>query len=147
VEIATSSGATGRMSLSGLRGNQRDSRSALTKAGRDQPGNNDAEHQKRQRPHRSPATTRPPQSLRMPPTQGRPSNQHRHPRPRTDHIDEAGVIALRVAGRLHHIGVPPRRLPTTATPSVHSTILDAISCIAGATIGRLSLWRSRFPAS
>jgi hypothetical protein len=51
-----------------------------------------------------------------------------HNRVRTDRIDQAGVITLRVAGRLHHIGVDRTYSGTRVLPLVqdlHVRIIDA----------------------
>ena len=62
-----------------------------------------------------------------------------HDRVRTDRIDQAGVITLRVAGRLHHIGVGRTYTGTRVLILVQDLNITIINAATGELLRQLTL--------
>jgi hypothetical protein len=62
-----------------------------------------------------------------------------HDRVRTDRVDQAGVITLRVAGRLHHIGVGRTYTGTRVLVLVQDLNIKIINAATGEPIRQLTL--------
>ena len=74
------------------------------------------------------------------PTQSRPSNPHdTHNWLRTDRVDQAGVVTLRVAGRLHHIGVGRTHTDTRVLILVQDLHVRMIHAATGELLRQLTL--------
>ena len=101
------------------------------------------------RPHRSlphratPATayTSPPQSH-----PGRTATADTHDRVRHDRIDTAGTVTLRVAGRLHHIGIGRTHARTRVLLLVHDLDIRIINAATGELLRELTLDPTGLPA-
>jgi hypothetical protein len=62
-----------------------------------------------------------------------------HDRVRTDRVDEAGSVTLRVAGRLHHIGVGRTHARTRVLILVHDLNIRIIKATTGELLRDLNL--------
>jgi hypothetical protein len=92
------------------------------------------------RPHRSmPHQATPATSYTIRPKAAPGERLDTHDRVRTDHIDQAGVITLRVAGRLHHIGVGRTYTGTRVLILVQDLNITIINTVTGELLRQLTL--------
>ena len=66
-----------------------------------------------------------------------------HHRVRHDRIDDSGVITLRVAGRLHHIGIGRTHARTHVLLPIHDLDIRVVNAITGELLRELVLDPSR----
>ena len=92
------------------------------------------------RPHRSmPHQATPATSYTIRPKAAPGERLDTHDRVRTDRIDQAGVITLRVAGRLHHIGVGRTYTGTRVLILVQDLNITIINAVTGELLRQLTL--------
>ena len=92
------------------------------------------------RPHRSmPHQATPATSYATRPKAAPGERLDTHDRVRTDRIDQAGVITLRVAGRLHHIGVGRTYTGTRVLILVQDLNITIINAATGELLRQLTL--------
>jgi hypothetical protein len=94
------------------------------------------------RPHRSLPRRATPAALytslpKAQPTTGRETDAHT--RIRRDRIDEAGCVTLRVAGRLHHIGIGRTHARTHVILLVHELDIRVVNATTGELLRELIL--------
>jgi transposase InsO family protein len=92
------------------------------------------------RPHRSlPHRATPATTYQARPKAAPGERLDTHDRVRTDRVDQAGIITLRVAGRLHHIGVGRTYTGTRVLILVQDLNIKIINAATGEPIRRLTL--------
>lgn len=92
------------------------------------------------RPHRSlPHRATPATTYQARPKAAPGERLDTHDRVRTDRVDQAGVITLRVAGRLHHIGVGRTYTGTRVLVLVQDLNIKIINAATGEPIRQLTL--------
>jgi hypothetical protein len=92
------------------------------------------------RPHRSlPHHATPATTYQARPKAAPGERLDTHDRVRTDRVDQAGVITLRVAGRLHHIGVGRTYTDTHVLVLVQDLHIKIINAATGQPIRQLTL--------
>jgi hypothetical protein len=94
----------------------------------------------RRRPHRSlPHRASPATVYQARPNANLGTRTDTHDRVRTDRVDQAGSITLRVAGRLHHIGVGRHHHRTRVLILVHDLNIRIIKATTGELLRDLIL--------
>jgi transposase InsO family protein len=97
------------------------------------------------RPHRSlpqrstPATTYQARPKASPATAGTDRTRDTHDRVRHDKIDTSGVVTLRVAGRLHHIGIGRTHARTPILLLVHDLDVRIVHAATGELLRELTI--------
>jgi transposase InsO family protein len=97
------------------------------------------------RPHRSlpqratPATTYQARPKASPATAGTDRARYTHDRVRHDKIDTSGVVTLRVAGRLHHIGIGRTHARTPVLLLAHDLDVRIIHAATGELLRELTI--------
>jgi transposase InsO family protein len=92
------------------------------------------------RPHRSPAHQATPAATYQARPKAAPGERFdTHDRVRTDRIDQAGVITLRAAGRLHHIGIGRTYTGTRVLVLIQDLNIRILNAAAGELLRELTL--------